>query len=79
MQNPIGPDRLMGNESLKFFDMQAGVNNFSFVQMNNKVLRLTSSQNKIYDLVQLPFGEPYRVCLRMAVDPLAQYSISACT
>eukprot|EP00828_Plagiopyla_frontata_P019742 TRINITY_DN2524_c0_g1_i1.p1 TRINITY_DN2524_c0_g1~~TRINITY_DN2524_c0_g1_i1.p1 ORF type:complete len:984 (-),score=47.14 TRINITY_DN2524_c0_g1_i1:73-3024(-) len=79
MQSPIGPDRLMGNESLRFFDMQAGVNNFSFVQMNNKVLRLTSSQNKIYDLVQLPFGEPYRVCLRMAVDPLAQYSISACT
>ena len=31
MKNPIGPDRIMGNETLKFFDMAPGVNNFSFV------------------------------------------------
>ena len=41
----------MGNDPFVFWDMASGVNNFSFVQTKDKILRLTGSENKIYDLV----------------------------
>eukprot|EP00828_Plagiopyla_frontata_P047300 TRINITY_DN86_c0_g3_i4.p1 TRINITY_DN86_c0_g3~~TRINITY_DN86_c0_g3_i4.p1 ORF type:complete len:2368 (-),score=118.49 TRINITY_DN86_c0_g3_i4:393-7496(-) len=76
LQAPVGLQRQISKDPY-FIDVTKG-KTYTYAQSANKVYRLYTYNNQIFDMVPLPFSVTSKQCYTITVAPTEYYTLSAC-